>query len=372
MSRPIKKTIKLTEDELSEVGTILKGRAQSHTSFRNATILKLAHEGKTPSEIASEVKLSRQSIHKVINKYLQHGIASCWADLERSGRPITISDDAKGYVIELACTNPKDLGYKHELWSINLLREYIKNHCSDKGFTELSNVSKSTVWKILNKSKPQNIKYYLERTDDSSTDNVNNVLVLYKAINLAIEHNLKDAYYRVSYDDESLVKRRLSSHAGSLANAQNLTTSRDSEIKRHGSLYLLAAINLISGKVTAVVREHHRSYEFVDFLKLLDKTYAKEKLIKVALDSHRLTCSKETQAFIQSTNSRFEFVMNPKHGAWLNMIEAWFAKVIRILLQSIKVANEKELEYRITECIDLINDCQEAPRWKCQTNEVDV
>ena len=102
MSRPIKKTIKLTEDELSEVGTILKGRAQSHTSFRNATILKLAHEGKTPSEIASEVKLSRQSIHKVINKYLQHGIASCWDDLERSGRPITISDDAKGYVI-IAC-----------------------------------------------------------------------------------------------------------------------------------------------------------------------------------------------------------------------------------------------------------------------------
>ena len=358
MSRPTKKTIKLTEDELSEVETILKGRAQSHTSFRNATILKLAHEGKTPSEIASEVKLSRQSIHKVINKYLQHGIASCWADLERSGRPITISDDAKGYVIELACTNPKDLGYKHELWSINLLREYIKNHCSDKGFTELSNVSKSTVWKILNKSKPQNIKYYLERTDDSSTDNVNNVLVLYKAINLAVEYNLKDAYYRVSYDDESLVKRRSSSHAGSLANAQHLTTSRDSEIKRHGSLYLLAAINLISGKVTAVVREHHRIYEFVDFLKLLD--------------SHRLTCSKETQAFIQSTNSRFEFVMNPKHGAWLNMIEAWFAKVIRILLQSIKVANEKELEYRISECIDLINNCQEAPRWKCQTNEVDV
>ena len=41
MSRPIKKAITLTKDELAEVLSILKGRVQTHTSFRNATILKL-------------------------------------------------------------------------------------------------------------------------------------------------------------------------------------------------------------------------------------------------------------------------------------------------------------------------------------------
>ena len=100
---------------------------------------------------------------------------------------------------------PKDLGYPHELWSINLLREHIKNHCSEKGFPELCNVSKSTVWKILNKReiKPHKIKYYLERTDENFEEHMNNVLMLYKEVSLAIEltlgscaYNLRMAYKR--------------------------------------------------------------------------------------------------------------------------------------------------------------------------------
>ena len=95
MSRPVKKAISLSDDELAEVFGILRGGVPTQTSFRNATILKLAHQGKTQTEIANEVKISRQSVHKVINKYFQHGISACWADLERSGRPVTITDVAQ-------------------------------------------------------------------------------------------------------------------------------------------------------------------------------------------------------------------------------------------------------------------------------------
>lgn len=118
-------------------------------------------------------------------------LSTCWADLERSGRPVTITDEAKCYVVDIACIKPKDLGYHQELWSINLLREHIKKHCSEKGFPELCNVSKSTVWKILNKReiKPHKIKYYLERTDENFEEHMNNVLMLYKEVSLAIEHN---------------------------------------------------------------------------------------------------------------------------------------------------------------------------------------
>jgi hypothetical protein len=39
--------------------------------------------------------------------------------------------------------------------------------------------------------------------------------------------------------------------------------------KRHGTLSLLAGIDLLSGKVHALVRDRHRSREFVEFLKLI-------------------------------------------------------------------------------------------------------
>lgn len=374
MSRPIKKAITLTQDELAEVSSILKGRVQTHTSFRNATILKLAHQGNTPSEIANEVKISRQSIHKVINKYFQHGISACWADLERSGRPVTITDEAKCYVVDLACIKPKDLGYPHELWSINLLREHIKNHCSEKGFPELCNVSKSTVWKILNKReiKPHKIKYYLERTDENFEEHMNNVLMLYKEVSLAIERDQKDGCYYVSYDEKPGIQVLSNIHKDKCPTTKHGFISRDYEYKRHGTLSLLAGIDLVSGKVMALVRERHRSYEFVEFLKLLDETYPKGKLIKVVLDNHRAHTSKETKAYIDSTPNRFEFVFTPKHGSWLNMIESWFGKLSRTMLRGIRAENKKELEHRIMDYIEFINEDPVVPRWKYKMNDIDV
>ena len=48
------------------------------------------------------------------------------------------------------------------------------------------------------------------------------------------------------------------------------TFARDHEYKRHGTLSLLAGIDLLTGKVHALVRDRHRSREFIEFLKLLD------------------------------------------------------------------------------------------------------
>ena len=49
------------------------------------------------------------------------------------------------------------------------------------------------------------------------------------------------------------------------------TFSRDHEYKRHGTLSLLAGIDLLTGKVHAL-EDRHRSREFIEFLKLLNTT----------------------------------------------------------------------------------------------------
>jgi hypothetical protein len=47
------------------------------------------------------------------------------------------------------------------------------------------------------------------------------------------------------------------------------TQSRDYEYKRLGTVSLLAGIDLHTGEVHPLVRERHRSCEFVEFLTLL-------------------------------------------------------------------------------------------------------
>ena len=43
---------------------------------------------------------------------------------------------------------------------------------------------------------------------------------------------------------------------------------RDHEYKRHGTLTLMAGIDLLTGHVHALVKERHRSREFIEFLRL--------------------------------------------------------------------------------------------------------
>jgi hypothetical protein len=46
------------------------------------------------------------------------------------------------------------------------------------------------------------------------------------------------------------------------------TFAREHEYKRHGTVSLLAGIDLITGEVHALVKDRHRSREFIEFLQL--------------------------------------------------------------------------------------------------------
>jgi hypothetical protein len=64
------------------------------------------------------------------------------------------------------------------------------------------------------------------------------------------------------------------------------TISRDHEYKRHGTETLMAGIDLLTGQVHALVKDRHRSREFVEFLGRLDAAYPAATAIKMILDNH--------------------------------------------------------------------------------------
>ena len=72
--------------------------------------------------------------------------------------------------------------------------------------------------------------------------------------------------------------------------------ARDYEYKRHGTLSLLAGIDLLTGKVHALIKARHRTREFVEFLKLLDAAYPAHTANKLILYHHSAHISKETKA----------------------------------------------------------------------------
>jgi transposase len=110
------------------------------------------------------------------------------------------------------------------------------------------------------------------------------------------------------------------------------------------------------GQVHALVRDRHRSREFVEFLKLLDAAYPTHTAIKLILDNHSAHISKETKAWLaEQPTGRFEFTFTPKHGSWLNLVEGFFSKLARSVLRHIRVASKQELKDRIMAAMDHFN-----------------
>jgi hypothetical protein len=88
-------------------------------------------------------------------------------DSPRPGREPVITDEARTFVVDLACRKAKDLSYPHELWTTRLLAKHIREHGPAVGHACLAKLAQGTLGKILGRRavKPHKLRYYVERRD---------------------------------------------------------------------------------------------------------------------------------------------------------------------------------------------------------------
>jgi transposase len=147
---------------------------------------------------------------------------------------------------------------------------------------------------------------------------------------------------------------------------------RDHEYIRHGTLCLLAGIDLWNGEILGLVRERHRSAEFIEFLRLADAHYPASARIRMVLENHSAHLSRETRAYLATVPNRFEFISTPTHGRWLNLIESFFGKMAKTLLRGIRVKSKEELKTRIEMYLREVNEEPVVFRWKYRLETLSV
>ena len=126
---------------------------------------------------------------------------------------------------------------------------------------------------------------------------------------------------------------------------------REFESVRHGTAAVLAAVEVRTGRVHALVRRRHRSCEFIELLRLLDRTAPKGQVIHLILDPVRLHCSAEVAVYIYYHPGRFAFHWLPTHASWLSFIEAWFAILSKKCLKRSELADFAAAEQAITDFV---------------------
>lgn len=366
------KELRLREEEKVMLERVIRRRTEKLTRVERAKYILDYYNGESIYSIAKKYKTNRPKVQRTIDKAIIYGAESALDDLPGRGRKPVISEEARIWFLNIACQKPKDLGLPYEVWTLSKLAKYIREKGQELGFNCFEKLSKGTVSKLLSKSniKPFKVKYYQERRDKDFEEKMVQVLCVYKEVELLKKKGERELVI-VSYDEKPGIQA-----IGNLGEDIRIDPDkggsilRDSNYKRYGTVSFLGGIDLLTGQIHGIVRDRHRSEEFIEFLELLDKVYPQKIRIKIILDNHSSHTSKKTRSYLKNKIGRFEFVFTPKHGSWLNIIEVFFSKMTRSLLRHIRVESKEELKERILSYIEELNRQPVIFKWKYKLNEI--
>ena len=196
-------------------------------------------------------------------------------DVQRSGRPSEITDDAKAWMISIACQKNRQNSVMrrncgHWPLSINTFRN-MQRRRDIQDFQPLRNlISRNS--SAEQDMKPFKIKYYCEKRDPDFETKMHEVLLVYKQIEMQFDENgdliVPDDYkltITVSYHEKPGIQAISNTAPDLRPTPEHGEVYRDAEYKRLGTLSLLAGIDLLTGEAIPLVSETHKSSDFISF-----------------------------------------------------------------------------------------------------------
>lgn len=172
-----------------------------------------------------------------------------------------------------------------------------------------------------------------------------------------------------------------------------LVERREFEYVRHGTLSLIAGLDVATGQiVSSTMAPTRNEADFTDHVQqLLDSdpgaewifvadglnTHQSESLVRLVahycqLDeslgqkgkSGVLATQPSRAAFLADSTHRIRFVYTPKHCSWLNQIEIWFSILVRRLLKRSSFKTTLDLQKQIFQFIAYFNETMAKPfKW---------
>jgi len=372
------------EEQRQHLLEISRSRTEPASRVERARIILAYLEEPSAYVVARRIGVTQQTVTRCLKRAAELGVIEALDDRPRAGRDPVITAEAKTWLVALACQKPKELGYPHELWTTRLLAAHAGQHAPLAGHPSLGKLAQGTVCKILAEPevKPHKVRYYLEKRDPEFGPKMAEILCVYRQVAMlrgqaGSGHNQGQdgggdgSLAIVSYDE----KPGIQAIATTAPDRPPLpgtspTVMRDHEYKRHGTLTLMAGIDLLTGHVHALVKERHRSREFIEFLKILDAAYPADTAIEVILDNHSAHISRETVGWLAAQPiGRFTFTFTPTHGSWLNIIEGFFSKLARSVLRHIRVNSKDELTQRLMAFINDVNHDPVVHTWRYKIDD---
>ena len=351
-----------------ELEAIARSRTEWACRVQRARILLAYRTNPSTYAVGEAIGVTHQTVQRCLDRAVRFGVMAALDDSPRPGKEPTITDTPAQGWCRWPARRLRSWGIRTSFGQRGCWRVHIRENAEAAGHPCLTRLAQGTVCKILSQHEVQlhKVRCYLERRDEAFEQKMAHFLCVYREVAILRESEAVPSNVAIISYDEKPGIQAISSTGPDLPPQPGSHTgwARDHEYKRHGTLSLLAGIDLLTGKVHACVEDRHRSREFVGFLKKLDAAYPTDTAIKLILDNHSAHVSKETKGWLAAQpEGRFTLVFTPKHGSWLNLVEGFFSKMARSVLRRIRVASKNELKARILAYLDDLNQDPVIHTW---------
>ncbi|MCA1681051.1 MAG: IS630 family transposase [Actinobacteria bacterium] len=268
-----------------------------------ARIVLAASDGKSNSQIAREVGVSRPTVLMWRERFAHGGPSALTETKPGRGRKRSISA-AKVKAIVAATTQTTPPGQTH--WSC-------------RSMAKAQGVSAATVQRIWDAHglQPHRVRAFKLSNDPKFTEKLTDVVGLYlnppeKALVLCVDE--KSQIQALDRTQPSLPMKK--GRAGTMTH----------DYKRNGTTTLFAALNTLDGSVVGQCLPRHRHQEFLKFLRTLDREFPGKIELHLIVDNYRTHKHDNVNAWL-AKHPRFHLHFTPTSSSWLNLVERWFREL---------------------------------------------
>jgi transposase len=340
-----KASLVLTETERAELIRLSnRVRVNRGLAFRAKLVLACGN-GESSSGVAHAFRTTDQTVGKWRRRFVEQRLDGLY-DEPRVGAPRKYSDEeVERVLVQTLETTPK--GRTH--WSTRKMAAK----------TGMSHTRVGQIWRTFG-LQPHLSESFKISPDPQLIEKVRDVVGLYL--------NPPSNAVVFSIDEKSQIQ--------ALQRAQPILPMdfgqperRTHNYIRHGTLDLYAALNVATGKVIAQCKKKHRSADFIEFLRQIDKHVEPDLQIHVVLDNlsaHKSPVVKRWQA----RNPRFHFHFTPTYASWMNLVERFFGLLTQEALKRGSHTSIPQLREAILDYVDAHNEDGKPFKWTKTADEI--
>ena len=293
----------VSEGQREVLEALSVSRTAPHREVQRASALLLAADGVANTQIASRVGVTPVTVRSWRARFEAQGLTKFARVASGRGRKSTIPQKVIDEIVDLT-QNSTPEGETH--WSTRTMAKRV-------------GVSKDTVQRVWSARglKPHLVRTFKLSNHPRFEEKLIDVIGLYL--------NPPEKAIVLCMDEKSSVQA-LDRTQPSLPMVKGRAATMTHDYKRHGTTTLLAALDVLTGKVIGSCLPKHRHSEFLKFLKVIDAEVPNGLDVHLILDNYSTHKHAKVQAWL-AKHPRFQLHFTPTSSSWLNLVERWFREL---------------------------------------------